>query len=173
MKILSTISNSFIKMSVKQKVTVGICSVIVIGGGILGLYQMLPSGSTPNEIVAEDSKNVTIQAITDSAQAVADKLTNTPAETAPIETTVANQTEGTVVSNAATIETTINPENIYIAEDGAHYESEPVYSEPTHEEPVYEEPASDGGWDGDLGAVDAGDFFNPDEAANYGSGISN
>lgn len=173
MKILSAISNSFIKMSVKQKITVGICSVVVIGGGILGIYQIIPTNSGLNHAAETDGKTVNVQTISDEAQSVADKLKNTPAEVQPAETPKAEvQQDSNVLSNAATVEVTTTANDVYIADDGAHYESEPVYTEPDYEAPAATTPVATtgGGWDGDLGASNGS---LTDDWQDYGTGTSN
>lgn len=172
MKFLSTFSNSFMKMSVKQKITVMICFMIVTVGAILAIYQLLPS-STEKEMAEAEDKTVTIQAITDQEQNNADTLANTNAEVMTVEATTQDTNNTQVVSNATTVDTSSTTDDIYIAEDGAHYESEPVYADTTedtpYEEPVSSDTTADSGWDGNLG----GDTWDTTGSENFGSGISN
>jgi hypothetical protein len=166
--------NWLVKTTVKQKITLGICTVAVFSIAGLGIYQLIPNQSDGLNLDGVKKTNVTVNDINE-AQIKADKLANTSAETTPVEPVQQTQPEATnVVSNTTTVDTPTTTEDVYIADDGAHYESEPVYSEPAYEEPVYEEPAaasSDGGWDGNLG----GDWGEADYTGSddYGTGISN
>ncbi|AFA47925.1 hypothetical protein [Acetobacterium woodii] len=173
---LMAMSNWFVKTTVKQKITLGVCTVAVFSMVGLGIYQLIPNQSDGLNLDGTNKTNVTVNEINEAQAAEAEKLANTAAETTPVESVSQTQNEATnVVSNTTTVNTPTTTEDVYIADDGAHYESEPVYSEPAYEEPVYEEPAaaSDGGWDGDLGGDGASEWQLSDDAGEYGTGISN
>lgn len=170
---LMAMRNWLVKTTVKQKITLGICTVAVFSIAGLGIYQLTPNQSGGLNLDGAKTPKVTVNDINE-AQVKAEKLANTSAETTPVEPVQQTQTEATnVVSNTTTVDTPTTTEDVYIAEDGAHYESEPVYSEPAYEEPAYQEPAaasSDGGWGGDLG----GDYTWDSSAGDgYADGVSN
>ncbi|UYO64430.1 hypothetical protein LNN31_08405 [Acetobacterium wieringae] len=173
---VTVISNWLMKATLKQKIVLVVCAGLIVGITGLGIYQLVPHNDI-KATQAEQENSVNVKAIEDTKTA-ADKLATTPAETTPVTTTPVAETPAPVVSNTTTVETP--PQEYYIANDGAHYESEPVYSEPTtsYSEPAYEAPAvsnepaaaSSGGWNGDLGATPA---QLTDNAGDYGTGISN
>lgn len=163
----------FLKATTAQKISVMICVIIFAAGAIIGIYQLTVGDHTSSKLIAgADETKVIVQAIEDM-KAEVDKLANTPAETVPITATTTEPTPAQVVSNTITVETP--PQDYYIAEDGAHYESAPVYQEPTNTETFYEEPVvvsgdSGEGFDGNLGN---GYKWDDTGWENYGTGISN
>lgn len=172
MKSLTAFGNWFLKATTAQKITVMICAVIVVGGTILGIYQLTVTNQTSPHQTGDIETEVTVQAIEETRKAI-DKLTNTPAEKIVTPTTPVESTPAQVVSNTITVETP--PQDYYIAEDGAHYESAPVYQEPTNTEPVYEEPVVASGDSGDSFDGNLGNGYKWDDTGweNYGTGISN
>lgn len=161
----------FLRATTAQKIAIMICAIIFAAGAIIGVYQLTVGDiATPKMVAGADETKVIVQGIEDMKTEM-EKLANTPAET------VTNPTAGAtdlvpaqVVSNTVTVETP--PQDYYIAEDGAHYESAPVYEEPAASEPVYEAPAADSesGWDGNLHSTPA---VLTDDVGEYANGISN
>lgn len=161
----------FLRATTAQKISVMICFIIFAAGAIIGIYQLTGGEiKKPNLISGADETKVMVQAIEDSKYG-ADILANTPAETVTNPTAGATDSvPAQVVSNTVTVETP--PQDYYIAEDGAHYESAPAYEEPAASEPVYEAPAADSesGWDGNLHSTPA---VLTDDVGEYANGISN
>lgn len=162
----------FLKATTAQKIAIMICAIIFAAGAIIGIYQLTVGDIvTPKMVAGADETKVVVQAIEDM-KTEAHKLANTPAETVVNPTAAAVESvPAQVVSNTVTVETP--PQDFYIAEDGAHYESAPVYEEPTTSEPVYEEPVaeSSGGNEGLLFGGTQAELS--DDWAEYGTGISN
>ena len=169
MKHFTTLTNLFIRATNAQKLSILLCTILVVSGIIIGLYQLSGDRQPVSHANVDEDIQVNVQAIEDTTSAV-DALMNTPAETIPSTTTSAPNDAPQVVSNTVTVETP--PQDYYIAEDGAHYESAPVYEEPAASEPVYEAPAADSGGNGDIlfGGTPA---VLTDDVGEYANGISN
>ena len=172
MKHFTTLTNLFIRATNAQKLSILLCTILVVSGIIIGLYQLSGDRHPVSRESVDEDVQVNVQAIEDTTSAV-DDLMNTPAETIPSTTTSVPNDAPQVVSNTVTVETP--PQDYYIAEDGAHYESAPVYEEPAASEPVYEAPAvvsgdSSESFDGNLGN---GYKWDTTGGADYGTGISN
>lgn len=164
----------FLKATTAQKIAIMICAIIFAAGAIIGIYQLTVGDiATPKMVAGADETKVVVQAIEDM-KTEAHKLANTPAETVVNPTAAAVESvPAQVVSNTVTVETP--PQDFYIAEDGAHYESAPVYEEPTTSEPVYEEPVAESSGGGDYfdGNLNSDYKWDTTGGADYGTGISN
>lgn len=164
----------FLKATTAQKIAIMICAIIFAAGAIIGVYQLTVGDiATPKMVAGADETKVIVQGIEDMKTEM-EKLANTPAETVTNPTAGATDSvPAQVVSNTVTVETP--PQDYYIAEDGAHYESAPVYEEPAaseSSEPVYEAPAADSNESGDIlfGGTPA---KLTDDVGEYADGISN
>lgn len=159
------------KTTLNQRIVLGICIVLLLAGVGLGIYQLtLKDDSSPANI-GNDKQNAIVQPI-EETKVSADQLSNTPAEKTPVTTAPVIEAQAPVVSNTTTVETP--PQDYYIADDGAHYESEPVYEETTVTEPTYQEPAAaSGGGEVFNGNLGNGYKWDATGGADYGTGISN
>lgn len=163
----------FLKATTAQKIAIMICAIIFAAGAIIGVYQLTVGDiATPKMVAGADETKVVVQAIEDM-KTEAYKLANTPAETVVNPTaTAVESVPAQVVSNTVTVET---PPQDYYIEDGAHYESAPVYEEPATVEPVYEEPVAEPSGGGDYfdGNLNSDYKWDTTGGADYGTGISN
>ncbi len=137
---IANVADWFMQAPLKQKITLIVGCLLIVAGLSFAIYQALPQEDAVQQATQEETE-VTVDAIED-AETVTETtdidLTSTPttneAIVQPSEDTAAFE------SNAATVEVN-DSADIYYADDGAIYESEPVYEE------VSPAPTSSGGGD--------------------------
>jgi len=148
---MANMTDWFMQAPLKQKITLIVGCLLIVAGLSFAIYQALPQEDAVQQATQEETE-VTVDAIED---------TETVTETTDIDLTSTPTTNEAIVqpsedtsafeSNAATVEVN-DSADVYYADDGAIYESEPVYEEPVYEEPVSEPSSGGGDWSEQPGA---------------------